>query len=176
MPLPLPFFLEQFRVTPFALFWHTHIDQHVMFMACGAEQALLVYSGLYWTSCLLNDCLWLQELVTSFMSCSPLLLETVSDSVWPSILYCPCRWFYLDFCFLLGLCLFFFFPRGHFFLHLLCPCLENVLIQSIFDIPLFHASTKKKEKKMHKEKHLIRIWNFQCYFNVLTEMEIVHNI
>lgn len=152
VPLPLPFFLEQFRVMPFALFWHTHIDQHVMFMACGAEQALLVYSGLYWTSCLLNDCLWLQELVTSFMSCSPLLLETVSDSVWPSILYCPCRWFYLDFCFLLGLCHFFFFPRGHFFLHLLyVHVLKMYLFRAFLLYHCFMPAQRKKKKKCIKK-------------------------
>lgn len=75
LPLTLVFFLEQFRVMTFAPFWHAHIDQRVMFMACGAEPALLVYSGLSRTSCLLNECLWLHEPVTRFMSCTPLLLE-----------------------------------------------------------------------------------------------------
>lgn len=63
IPLTSLFFLEQLRVRTFALFWHAHIDQHVMFMACGAERALAVYSGLFWA-----NCLWI--IVCDYMSLS----------------------------------------------------------------------------------------------------------
>lgn len=91
LPLTLLFFLEQFRVMTFAPFWHAHIDQCVMFMACGAEPALLVYSGLCRTNCLLNECLWLHEPVTWFMSCTPLLLEwAVPLFFFSPPTMCPC--------------------------------------------------------------------------------------